>query len=67
MRDLEATTFLDAVPALAAGFAALMRIPRHYRVRVEAALLDRLRQSDLGKARRFLLLNLIESYLTLDG
>ena len=35
-------------------------------MRVKAALLDRLRQSDLDEARRFLLLNLIESYLTLD-
>ena len=33
---------------------------------MKAALLDRLRQSDLDEARRFLLLNLIEAYLTLD-
>ena len=66
VRDLDAAGFLEAVPTLAAGFAALMRIPKRDRVRVKAALLDRLRQSDLDEARRFLLLNLIESYLTLD-
>ena len=66
LRDLPAADYVHAAPDLAAALAALMRPGPEGRPGLKAALLRRLRGSDLNDARVFLLVNAVETYLRLE-
>ncbi|HWE61769.1 MAG TPA: hypothetical protein VHB98_08665 [Chloroflexota bacterium] len=67
LRGLNAEEYLAAGPVLAAALATLMRPGAAGRVTLKISALERLAASDLDEARKFLLLNFIETYLQLTG
>jgi len=62
-----AEDWLERPEPLAAGLAALMRPTSLSRVEHKLACLRRLAKADLNEARRFLLVNTVETYLQLEG
>jgi len=64
---LSAREYVAAEPVLGAALAVLMRARPEERVDLKLGTLARVQTSGLDAARQFLLVNLIETYFTLDG
>jgi hypothetical protein len=63
---LSADSYLTAEPVLGAALAALMRVQSGDRVDLRLASLERIAHSGLDEARQYLLVNFVETYLTLN-
>src|SRR6185437_7714772 len=63
---LSAEHFLTAEPVLGAALAALMRVQSGDRVDLRLASLERIAHSGLDEARQYLLVNFVETYLTIS-
>jgi hypothetical protein len=63
---LSAENYLTAEPVLGAALAALMHSQSGDRVDLRLASLERIANSGLDPARQYLLVNFVETYLTLD-
>jgi len=66
LRDLAAEEYVVADSLLGTALAALMRPGPEGRADLKIAIIRRLRDSDVDEARTLLLVNLVETYLTLD-
>jgi len=67
LRDLAADDYVAAELALGTALAALMRPGPGGRPDLKIAIIRRLRDSGVDDVRLFLLVNLVETYLTLDA
>ena len=65
LRDLSADDYLESDNPLASGLSALMRVSREGAARQKLLSLKKVATSGENEARRFLLSNLVETYLVL--
>jgi hypothetical protein len=63
---LNAEEYVKAEPVLGAALAALMHAQSDNRVDLRLAALERIARSGLDEARQYLLVNFVETYLTLN-